>query len=339
MTASRWAATTASRISWCSSRSWAASSRSPSRSPAAWSASWSSSARRLSTSGRWSGYSMASRSIRSRAASSAACRAIRSSTSRLEPDDDAHPPDDPGQGQSLPDEGRQDDAQGQVDEQRAIREVDRERERRRQGDDAAHSRPGDDEDGAARRHRVALPDLRADPARHVGRREDPDDPGQDGRRADRQPEPQELSRGRLRELVEDRRQLDADQQEREPVDEEDQDPPDSPPDEPGVGRQDPGRPPAGDDPGGDGREHAAQPERLGRQVGRERGEERGHDLERRVGDPLPGGRQDEADERPRSRSRRGRRRRTDTRPRRSRTRRRSSPPPPRTGRRSGRSRR
>ena len=73
------------------------------------------------------------------------------------PGHDTQPADDPGQGEALPDQGRQDDAQRQVDEQCSFRDGGRQRESRGERNHPAHARPGDDEHRAGRRIRVARP--------------------------------------------------------------------------------------------------------------------------------------------------------------------------------------
>ena len=66
-------------------------------------------------------------------------------------------------------------------------------------------------------------ELGAQPARQVDRRVDPHDPGQDGREADRQPEPDQALGRKGRQRVEDPGQLHPDQQEGEPIDHEQDD--------------------------------------------------------------------------------------------------------------------
>ena len=149
MTASRWATSTAARMArWSSSSCSASSSVVPARRTTC-SASCSRSSRSWSMSGRWSGIVRAQR------------RRAAGGPPRRRPDGRASPrprrprprrrhpqlPDQPRQGQALPDERGQDDAEGQVQDEGALREVRRQGQRGRQRDDAAHAGPRDDDDG------------------------------------------------------------------------------------------------------------------------------------------------------------------------------------------------
>ena len=94
--------------------------------------------------------------------------------------------DDPGQGQPLADERGEDDAERQEDDQVAVGHVERQRERRGQRDHAAHPGPATTKIGAiGRGYGSRSPEPGAEQAREVGRREDPHDPRDDDRQADR----------------------------------------------------------------------------------------------------------------------------------------------------------
>ena len=128
------------------------------------------------------------------AAATAAWRATTSSRSTPGAGHDPEPPDDPRQRQALADERRDDDAHREVRDEVALREVERQGQRRRQRDGAAHARPRHDEDGAGQRRDLAFPDAGAQEARDVRPGEDPDDPRDDHDQADRRSVEQEFGR-------------------------------------------------------------------------------------------------------------------------------------------------
>ena len=67
--------------------------------------------------------------------------------------DDPEPPDEPGQGQALPDQRREDHAEGQEDDAgRARGSLERQGQRGGQRDGAAHAGPRHDEHGSRRRY-------------------------------------------------------------------------------------------------------------------------------------------------------------------------------------------
>ncbi len=223
------------------------------------------------------------------AASTAAWRATASSRSALVPATMPEPADDPRQRQALPDQRGEDDAVGQVDDQVAVRHGERERQGGGQRDHAAHPGPRHDEDRRRGRVGALARIFGAQPPREVGRREDPHDPRDDDRQADRDPEADQLGGARAAAPARIDGQLQADQQEGEAVDQEDH-------------RCSRRRGPASR-PSGDRARAAFRPamtpavtvastplsaERLGRQVGDQRRQQRQRDLERRVGRPPPG---------------------------------------------------
>ena len=97
----------------------------------------------------------------------------------------AEPTGDQRQQQSEPDQREDDDAEGDEQDQVAIRkrlpvgERERDRERGRQRDDAAYAGEADDERLLPRRVGITPAQRRAQPARQVGRRIDPDEARRD----------------------------------------------------------------------------------------------------------------------------------------------------------------
>ena len=125
---------------------------------------------------------------------------------------DAEPPDQPRQGQALADQRRDDHAEGQ---ERSAARAPGSRAGARGPRPATRPRacpPSDTMKTALRggygsRARIS----RAQEPREVGRREDPHDPGDDDRQADRRHRADSSSAARpCRQVVEDRRQLQAD---------------------------------------------------------------------------------------------------------------------------------
>ena len=133
---------------------------------------------------------------------------------------------------------------------------------------------------------------------HVGHRECEDEAGTDHRGADERRVADQLA-GRIGvEAVGDHRQLQPDQDEQRGVEEEDEDLPDRGALEARLRRDQLGGPPAQVDAGGDRRQHAREAELVGGDEGRVCGEQRDRDLGRRVVEPAPDRRDQEADHQP-----------------------------------------
>ena len=150
-----------------------------------------SASRSWSMSSRWSGYSLGElvepRAGRPRRPPGARWPP-RASGAR--PGHDAEAADEPRQRQALADERRDDDAERQEDDQVALREVGRQRRAPRPARPRRACPPSDTTKTArGGGYGSRSPDPRAEPARQVGRREDPHDPGDDDRQADGQPQP------------------------------------------------------------------------------------------------------------------------------------------------------
>ena len=151
----------------------------------------------------------------------------------------------------------------------------RQRERRGERDGAAQAGPADDEREPCGEPRVAPAICSPWRFGQQARGEDPDEPRDD----DDQRRP--ARRGRRSRAAsdpprpcQDRRQLQPDQHEHEPVEDEPDHLPGGQPQDPAARRQDRPQPAADDEARGDRREHAGQPELLGRQVRGERDDER-----------------------------------------------------------------
>ena len=221
----------------------------------------------------------------------------------LDPDTTPQAADDPRQGQALPDEGRQDHAQGQVDQQRAVRDVCRQRRapprarRPRASPPSEMTKIAPDGGVGSRARSFALTSAGCtSPGRPT--RSGPGSPSA----LIASPSPISVAGGNSASASRIPGSWTPISRNANPLIRKIEHGPDPGAHEPRVRREGACAVPAGDDPGGDGREDAADPQRHGRQVGGERDEERDHDLERRVRDPPPDADEEEPDERPRSRS-------------------------------------
>ncbi len=220
---------------------------------------------------------------------------------------DAEPSDERTQGQPLADERREDHGEREEDHEAAPRQrfagrgLQRQGQRGGQRERSAHAAPAEDERDARRRRRIPAGERGDEPARQVGRRIHPHQAHRDDRDADRRRQADELTRTVALEVRQHGRKLQADEQEGQAVHDEDQHLPHRCAEHARARPQDARRPIADEEPGGDDREHAGEPQLLGRDVGGERGQQADEDLHRRVVDEADELRGAPADDEPEDR--------------------------------------
>src|SRR5207237_4622865 len=134
---------------------------------------------------------------------------------------------------------------------------------------------------------IAVPHPPAEETRHVGRRENPQEAGDDDRQADSEAPGRELQRWHAAQSCYHLAQLQADQDEGEAVQDEDDQVPDRDRLDPGGGGDDLGATPPGVDPAYGDRQHAGDPHGLGQQVGGVGHEQGQDDRQQRVVEPTP----------------------------------------------------
>jgi hypothetical protein len=176
-------------------------------------------------------------------------------------------PDDAGQREPLHHECRENDAERQEDDQRAIRKrrpgvgAQRDRKRRCEGDGASHARPGDERDELPRRGRIALTKARRHPPGYVSDGWPVDDPDENDHRRDECRVAHELLPGPAVEILEYRPQLEPDEAEEQRVQEEVENRPETGSLQPCLAGRQLGCVPAHVDAGRDDRQHPGRADR------------------------------------------------------------------------------